>query len=333
MANEILYSIGETPLKDLINAKDADKKGSYCCPDCKQPFVLRQGLKKRSHFAHKSISPNCTPESALHYSFKTLLHNKIQYYLEQNLPLSIHWKCPICNDVHKGNLLKKATQVRLEHDLSICRPDIALLDKDGKTIAVIEIIVTHKPSVPTIEYYTKNKITPVFYVLKSDEDVDRLNYDYLNPDNVDLCTNPKCSKCSHPMQKKQLIIVDSSCWKCHSPMKVAAVQANNHIELNSLSPSEIQIANDNGCFLKKQYSNIEKASYVANTCKKCNRFIGEHYLFSDYISDPDLDRQLIDIGYSCTYCDCDIDSKTQKSTTEYTSASSFANSILRRMEI
>jgi len=330
MANEILYSIGETPLKDLINAKDADKNSSYFCPDCKQPFILRKGLKKRPHFAHKSISPNCTPESALHYGFKTLLHNKIQHHLDQNLPLNIHWKCDICNDIHKGNLLKKATQVRLEHDLGICCPDIALLDKDGKVIAVIEVIVTHKTSETTIEYYTKNKITPVLYILNSDQDVDRLNHDDLKPDRVDLCTtHPKCPKCNHYKQKKQLIIVDASCWKCHSPMKVVAVQSNIHMDLNSLSTDEIQIANDNGCFLKKQYSNIEKASYVANTCKKCNRFIGEHYLFSDYISDPDLDRQLIDIGFSCP--DCDTNPKLQKSSPEYTSASSFANSILKRM--
>ncbi|MBD2178490.1 hypothetical protein H6F42_16355 [Pseudanabaena sp. FACHB-1998] len=310
MANEILYSIGETPLKDLIKAKNADKDSSYYCPDCKQPFILRKGLKKRPHFAHKSVSPNCTPESALHYSFKTLLHNKIQYHLDQNLPLNIHWKCNICNDVHKGNLLKKATMVRLEHDLGVCRPDIALLDKNGKAIAVIEVVVTHKPSQSAIEYYRNNKVIPILYILKADQDVDRLNYESLRPDSIDLCTNPKCSKCGHYMQKKQLIIVDSSCWKCHSQMKVALVIADIQIDLDILSSEDIQTANEHGCFFNKQYSQFINNTYLANTCRNCNNFIGENFL-PDYLLFPTLKREVIDIGFFCLYCVNKI--KTQKS--------------------
>ena len=93
MVKDILYSIAETPTGQLINAIDADKQSRYLCPACKQPLLFRKGLKKRPHFAHKVLTPNCTPESALHYSFKTLLYHKIKEHLDLGLALPIQWGC------------------------------------------------------------------------------------------------------------------------------------------------------------------------------------------------------------------------------------------------
>ena len=89
MAKDILYSIAETSTGQLINAIDADKESAYVCPACKQPLLFRKGLKKRPHFAHKVLTPNCTAETALHYSFKTLLYDKIKKHLDLDLALGI----------------------------------------------------------------------------------------------------------------------------------------------------------------------------------------------------------------------------------------------------
>lgn len=97
VTKDILYSIAETSTGQLIKAIDADKKCAYICPGCKQPFVFRKGSRKRPHFAHKVLSPNCTPETALHYSFKTLFCEKITKYLALNLPLKIRWNCSNCS--------------------------------------------------------------------------------------------------------------------------------------------------------------------------------------------------------------------------------------------
>lgn len=73
----ILYSIGRTTSGQLIKAVDTEKETPYACPVRDRQLILRKG-KKRPHFAHKALSPNCTPESALHHGFKTLLFDKIQ---------------------------------------------------------------------------------------------------------------------------------------------------------------------------------------------------------------------------------------------------------------
>lgn len=216
----------------------------------------------------------------------------------------MRWDCPACGGVHTGNLLKKAVKVRLEHDLRTCQPDIALLDEHDCTVAVIEVIVTHAPEQTVLAYYKNNHIAVVSYELESDEDVNRLDAPTLKPDSVDVCRNPKCSKCDNYMSKKHLLIIDGNCWKCQAPMKVAALRGDMGYE-GDFSPSDIQLATQYEVFMKSHYSRTGGMKYVANTCRKCGAFIGDHYLFTDYIAVPSYSRQELDAGYYCPHCSGD----------------------------
>lgn len=303
MTKDILYSIAETLTGKLIKAIDAHKECAYICPGCKQQFVFRKGLRKRPYFAHKIINSSCTPETALHHSFKTLLYEKIKRHLDLNLPLEIHWNCSNCTKgEHTGNLLKKAVRVKLEHDLGTCKPDIVLLDKDDRTIAVVEVVVTHPPEQKILAYYKQNEIAVVVYCLKSDEDIQRLDSSTLEPDELNLCTSPKCLKCGKYMWEKHLLIADAKCWNCNSLMRVATFHSE-FAGISDFSSSDIQVANQHGCLLKYQYSNIRREKYIANTCKKCDRFIGNHYLFRDYLCSEDYSGEQIELGYYCPQCE------------------------------
>ncbi|UKP01449.1 competence protein CoiA family protein [Nostoc sp. UHCC 0870] len=302
IGKEILYSIAKTDSGELVKAVDAEKNENYLCLVCDQTLILHKGTKKRPHFTHKSLSSNCKPETALHYGFKVLLHQSIQAHINRKQPLEIRWKCKYCSGgSHSGNLLKKATQVELEYDLGICRPDIALLDSSGKIIACIEVIVTHAPSRTTLEYYKQNRIALVSYVLKSDQDIYRLNNPILQPDAVDLCLNPKCPECGMHMPKKYMLIINGKCWKCNSPMKVAALRGDAGYE-GDFSASDIQLANQHGAFLAKRYSKTAGEEYVVNTCRKCQAIIGSHYLFTDYVAFSEYSREKLEAGYYCPHC-------------------------------
>lgn len=269
--NNILYSIAISSTGQLINANDAQKGIDYICPLCKQPFILRKGKQKRPHFAHKNLSPNCTPETALHYSFKNLLAKKIQEHVEDNKPLEIKWKCSKCHDYHSGNLLKKAVQVKVEHDLGVCRPDIALLDTNDRTVAVIEVIVSHAPEPTASDFYKKNNITVVSYILKTDEDISRLENPILEPDSVDLCTNPRCPKCRLTMAKRRLLIVDAKCRECSAPMKLASLASEIRGFIGGeFMKSELDLATKQGCLLKTKFIRGTNYKYSSNTCTKCH---------------------------------------------------------------
>ncbi|MEO0769156.1 MAG: competence protein CoiA family protein [Cyanobacteria bacterium J06649_4] len=298
---KVLYSIGRTTSGQLIKAVDAEKGIPYACPICDRQLILRKGKKKRPHFAHKALSPNCTPESALHYGFKTLLFERIQACLEQQQPLAMRWHCSSCEGTHEGNLLKKATSVKLEHNLGHCQPDLALLDENNKVVAAIEIIVTHKPEEAALSYYKKNKIVVVSYELKSDEDLTRIDAEILQPDSIDACRNPKCPQCKQHMPKKKLLIIEGDCRKCSASMKVAALRGDMGYE-GSLSDSDIQLAAQNGVFMKSQYSRTARSRYFASTCRLCGTFVGNHYLFTDYVSVSAYNRTEIEAGYYCPFC-------------------------------
>ena len=310
--NTILYSIATTSTGQMVNANDAEKGIDYSCPLCGNPFILRKGTKKRPHFAHKNLSPNCTPETALHHSFKNLLAKKIQEHIDNKEALEIRWKCGKCHDYHSGNLLKKAVEVKVEHDLGSCRPDIALLNNKGDVVAVIEVIVTHAPEQKTLDFYEENKIAVVPFTLKSDEDINLLNRSIIETDKLDLCTHPKCSTCGNRKARKSFLIVDGKCWKCSASMKVGCLLDKNsyiqgYVETLDFSQSDIQFATEQGCNLKSHYSRTARERYVANTCRRCGTFIGEHYLSKEYVNNDSYRKIEHDAGFYCPSCIYGID--------------------------
>lgn len=109
----LLYTLATDKDGNLITANDAHKGSDFLCPVCNSELILRKSGNtskgsKRPHFAHRTLTPNCTPESVLHYSFKLLLAKKISECLENSLPISIFWSCNYCGNLHSGNLLKKS---------------------------------------------------------------------------------------------------------------------------------------------------------------------------------------------------------------------------------
>lgn len=301
--SNILYSIAITSTGQMVNAIDAEKGIDYTCPLCKQPFIFRKGKEKRPHFAHKNLSPNCTPETALHYSFKNLLAKKIQKYIDIEKALAIKWKCEQCHEYHSGNLLKKAVQVETEYDLGSCRPDIVLLGKNNRPVAVIEVIVTHAPEPKALEFYKQNKIAVVSYVLKTDEDISRLESPILEPNKVNLCTNPRCSKCKLTMTKRRLLIVDAECRECSEPMKLASLESIRGFIRGEFTKSELELATRQGCLLKTKFIRGTNYKYSSNTCNRCHHSMDS---ISDLMCDINYFRndssQEFDTGFYCPHC-------------------------------
>jgi len=306
----ILYTVAKCGNGELVKAAQAEKGNAFFCPICNTQLLLRKSgntgkNSKRPHFAHKTLTANCTPETALHFSFKMLLARRLQQLIDENLPLRFSWLCKYCGGQHEGNLLKKIKSLKVEHDLASCRPDIALLDKEEKVFAVIEVVVTHKPEEKVLEFYQSSNIIVIQLDLSSDNDLDELERKISKPDLVSICFNPKCDKCGNFKHITILTIVDGPCWKCSSTMKVAGIEKAGHaLGPAEFSQDEIEIARSKGVNIKKQYSKTINEEYLANTCR-CGAFVGEHYLFSDYIAPAsygNLPSESFEIGYHCENC-------------------------------
>lgn len=301
MGKQILYSLAANEVGDFVLADAAQRGHAYFCPSCRKEMVFRMGAKVRPHFAHKNLSHNCSPETVLHFGFKRLLFERISASLLAGERLSLQWDCDSCSGTHSGNLLKRASHVQEEFGLGACRPDIALLDGKGNVVAAIEIVVTHSPEPSTIEHYKKMSIPLIVFELKSDAELSRASEDVLRPDIVDVCLNPKCPRCHRHMPRMKLLVIDGECWRCKAPMKVGALRGDAGYE-GGFDAAQIALANQHGANIRTRYSRTVRDRYAANTCTRCNAFIGNHYLFTDYVAMPDYSRIELDAGYYCPVC-------------------------------
>lgn len=221
MRKEILYVSAFNEKGSLVKAIDASKEENYFCIECNSKLILKKSGKtgkgsKRPHFAHLSLTENCTPEGVLHKSFKILLVKKIKECIENKIPINIKWKCDSCNEMNEGNLLFNAFDVKEEYNMKVCKPDIALLNSEGNVYAVIEIIVTHKPEENVIEYYKANKIPVIQILLNSDENINNLDNIINNPTSLDFCFNISCKNNNEIVPVRRLNIYNAICGNFHS---------------------------------------------------------------------------------------------------------------------
>jgi len=295
---EILYTSALNGNGNVVLINDAEKGDSYFCPKCNKNFILRKSGKtgkgsRRPHFAHKNLSPNCTPEGVLHYSFKKLLVEFLEKYSSESKPLIINWKCDACSaDYPKTNLttnlLVKTATIKEEYNLKVCRPDIALLDIEGEVIAVIEIVVTHEPEENVLRYYKENGITLVKINLLSDDDLHRVQEKILNPDVVNLCLNSKCRNYMNHVAKKRTIISELVCNRCSHPMLDCHVEINSvfgTIRTTELTNSDIKFAQSKGVRFKFKQDKSVKKNFFSIICKTCEKTEEQAKLYFQIIAE------------------------------------------------
>ncbi|MGZ4971244.1 MAG: hypothetical protein ACXWDN_00665 [Limisphaerales bacterium] len=202
-------------------------------------------------------------------------------------------------------------RIEVEFFLNPCRPDLTLFDAHGKAIAIIEIIVTHKPEDSVREYCKRNNIALVEYQIDSEKDLEDIEADMFEPDRVSSCTSKKCPRCSEPLSPVLLIVVDGNCWKCKSPMRIAYSDTDGmYSGPTDFTKLQQDLAEQQGAVLRENYSKTREESYVSNSCPTCHAFIGDFYLHEHLPEEPISTG--ITTGYQCLNCDHRIDLKTQK---------------------
>ena len=205
MEKEILIKYAENKNGNIIHINNASKGESYFCPDCKDALIFKKGNIRQKHFSHKNISSNCTGEGYLHKTFKKMLLEYLKYYLNNNMPLAISFKCNICNLEHNGNILYEIIDVKDEYNLETCRPDIALINKNGKVPIIIEIVDKHEPENNVLEICKKYNIILIRIKLDTINDLENIDNKIKLPSNVIFFNQLDCPKIQEYIIQQQLI--------------------------------------------------------------------------------------------------------------------------------
>ena len=182
---------------NLIHIKDSHKGQKYSCPNCGAELSLKIGKVRRTHFAHKIKTgyENRCSESVLHRQFKEKCSEFISAKIKESQELFFAWKCERCRQPQKDNLLRDVVEVVTEYNLGVCRPDIALLDKEGMVLMAVEIVYSHSPAEKSLKYYEENNIACLKVKVSCFEDCDEIENVLMNPQKVEIYPKRKCEEC------------------------------------------------------------------------------------------------------------------------------------------
>ena len=194
MGNDILNKFAKDNNGKHIHIDNALSGVDYYCPVCKEKFIFKKGNIRQRHFAHNNSSSNCTGtgEGYLHKTFKKMLLENIKNNLNNKSPIIINWICNICNMEHNGDLLNEIIDAKDEYNLVECRPDIALIDKNGNVPIIIEIVDKHEPEKNVIDYCIKHNIVLIRIKLDSIDDLENIENKIKLPSNVVFFNKMNC---------------------------------------------------------------------------------------------------------------------------------------------
>lgn len=297
---------------ELVYIENAHKGQKYTCPHCHSEVLLKtaqipEGEKyhRVNHFAHANNANNHCAESYLHKTFKERCANLIQNTIANNQNINFEWKCKQCKENHIGNLLNNVVGISIEHNLGECRPDIALLDSNGKVLVVIEVVVRHYPDKSVLKYYEDNNIVCLQIKVKQFSDLDIVEDKLTHPSSVNICPNPICKKCGRIMSSAKLVTMTAKCWGCCKNNKIAMIAIHNgtkylneFLNPSDFTDSEITEAIKLGVNIKKDQQNRHIIQ-----CSWCHTIVGdlngstyqELRKFTHYSNE-------VKTEYRCKYC-------------------------------
>ena len=127
-------------------------------------------------------------------------------------------------------------RVAPEYDLGVCRPDIALLNKDDIVVAVVEIVVMHPPTAEALRFYKEHNILCMQINASDFADCDNVETKLTHPTSVNNCKAPLCAMCCSPMYDAYLLKFDiylpkinTSCYRCRDATIGMLVDAKDNI--------------------------------------------------------------------------------------------------------
>ena len=197
MRRKLLCTIGYNDDGQLVHIRDTQKGEIYRCPQCGGRIVPHNSGKdgkgsKRPHFSHlKKPELKCTGESVLRHVFREKAVQILQHRLDAQKAFDLHWACNYCSQLYSKNLLKRTATIATQTSIEGHTPDILLLNKHGKPVIGIEIVVRQKLTRKVIHRYETQGIL-LIEIHPTEKDLHAVEEKLSHPDKVGFCSNAEC---------------------------------------------------------------------------------------------------------------------------------------------
>lgn len=193
MGKKLLYTLGYDTQGEIIHVNDAQKGGTYICPQCGDRIIARNsGKMQRPHFAHfKKSKKKCNGASVLHQYFLKRTIEILKSHIEHKTPYNIYWACPYCSKPYSKDLLQQVEALSIHKAIEENHPDILLTGKEGIPLIAVEILVNRKLTKKAIERYDSKGIILIQIHVTEKDWVD-IGNKLKHPDSVSFCSNKEC---------------------------------------------------------------------------------------------------------------------------------------------
>jgi len=291
----------------IVKAVDTPRSELYTCISCGERMVLRRGEIKRPYFAHYTEDLNCTPETVIHKMAKDNIKTGIDRALKWKFKYQFTWRCPVCNQDHKGDLALSPREVKTEVSLDGVRPDILLSSIKGKPLVAVEVVVTHSPEQEAIEAYKRLKM-PVLLIRPGWEDLEKLKTGLGQVKAWKArCRAKRCPKCKSILRHTKISSVNTRhCWKCGKLVRVLWPGGFNPYDSRERSKSMIGPASMVGVKLRMRKAKTDRRQYAFHECPYCGKPQGDTYIYTDWFNEEMINNTKPDRIVEFYYCDrCD----------------------------
>jgi hypothetical protein len=106
---------------------------------------------------------------------------------------------------HNGDLLNDIIDAKDEYNLVECRPDIALIHKNGNVPIIIEIVDKHEPEENVMDYCRKHSTVLIRIKLDSIDDLENIENKIKLPSNVVFFDKRNCLNFVNALRQRQLL--------------------------------------------------------------------------------------------------------------------------------
>ncbi|CAN0116281.1 unnamed protein product, partial [Phaeothamnion confervicola] len=140
-------SSGELKLPNHCHKID----GPFLCRDCGNEVILKKGLIKCAHFAHKAREvhgnggTSCPSESTIHLAAKEIVFQTFSW-------ISTYRKCPSCDEAGPSTRVVGA-RAKKEEPLDGFQIDVAIFDASGVVTTVFEVCHTHESTRTKVAHF------------------------------------------------------------------------------------------------------------------------------------------------------------------------------------
>jgi len=289
---------GADPAGVIVPIEEASATVEYRCPACDTPLILRAGVIRRHHFAHKPDA-NCSPETVLHAATNRRVADAIRAWRAGAGPRPlVRRHCAQCREVMDRLITERVVDAAVEHRLASGRIlDVALLDAAARVLLGIEVHVTHQ--VDDAKQASLGDLTWIELQAETVEDpavwLPQRAGGRLPPAVCEACRERPLRRrretlalaARYGMQElpEGYFAIELDCWKCQWKTPLFYWPG---IGVGRVAPEPWpQI-------VKMRYSRTAQTSYLANGCARCDALLGDFYLeealYNAIGQDPDFEE-------------------------------------------